>query len=373
MTGILGLAVFTLPIHATEIQPAPKMPKVIYKGHKNKHIHILKPGAKPKDLSKQVITGAELVVPAGASELLSFRFALPNASPAEGAFGGWTAFSPDKEDDFSTTPAADNAKPVVHSDTEKRQKVSLLPGAYTAYFSMPLADSAPGESVAPLVWTQPVRVKRGKMDEFRVEIPTFSADRIAHIHLKKAGPMTPFNQLTLEPVSPDRLTSRWEYLMGDAGWPSDEFPATLLTGKYRLILNASNGGAFSTLRYEYADPITVTEGMTLPFQRPLFHTLKAQITDRKGAPLPGVPLTLHGPGETFMFLDSRSGSINVRVPEGRYTIKATLFDKNRDREVTLEKDLDLSHDQERVWKTPVTAIDFGFGQPSAPPEIRPSP
>ncbi|MBW3623928.1 MAG: hypothetical protein KY468_11025, partial [Armatimonadetes bacterium] len=251
---------------------------------------------------------------------------------------------------------------------EFRQTVPLFPGSYQVRFSDPVPANPLEEMSGTLHWLEPVRLRKEQLAELKVTIPAIPKEAISHVRLKKAGPMAPFTSLTMEPVSgTDRsgvMTSRWDYFSVEQLWP-DEVKVNLLPGSYRMILSAPAGPGYSSLKYEVPEPATLGSGtVEVPIQRPTFHTLKAGLTDRKGTPLRGTPLLLYGSGQTTVVLDSGPGNIEVRIPEGRYTVRALIFDDKGSREVTLERNLDLSKDQERAWKAPTTAIDFGFPQPA---------
>ncbi len=359
------------PVGATRATRAPKAPPTVHKGRLPGSVRILRSNETPRPAPDPMKTGIRLLVPKGVVTKLSLRLSQADNSPTEGAFGQWLMFEPDGDPEEPPTPKAETTPltvgtegeppPAVSLDeTSARETVPLRPGSYRIFFSLPLGDPPPGESVAPLVWSVPVKVRKEQVREVNVAIPTVTADQVARVTLLKAGPMTPFNQMAFEPIeSGGAVTTRWEAFAPETGWP-ETTTATLLAGTYRVTMGASAQGRFSILTYTLPQPVKLSGVMEFPFQRPQFHTLNLFVRDRKGAPLPGASLTLHGDSGTFMFLESAMEPISVRVPEGRYTVRCMLFDREKQREVTLESGLDMSRDQERTWNAPTTALDFGL-------------
>jgi hypothetical protein len=136
------------------------------------------------------------------------------------------------------------------------------------------------------------------------------------------------------------------------------------------VLAASSFGAFSVVRYELPEPITLTASGEVPIKLPTFFKLSAEITDRKGKPLMGLPLIFQGAGQTMVMADTQNGTVSVRLPAGSYKVKAMVWDDRAgQKEVTLERDLNMTLDQQKKWKAPVTTIDYGI---SAPPKPLPS-
>jgi hypothetical protein len=318
-------------------------------------------------------TGVDLAMPHVEGDAPLFRVTTPDGDPAEGAFGQWSPFTPDEADpstaDAGTTaghpPSVTPTKTPFTVDPNLHQTVSLLPGTYEIHFSLPVPADPLQELNGTFTWSQSLRVSKEKLTPVNVTMPALPQGGIAHVRIKKAGPMTPFNQLTLEPVDTKGggPVSRWDYLPVEAVWP-DDVRATLFPGRYRMILTAPGGDAYSSLRYEFPAPVTLGGAAEIPVQRPVFHTLKARFTDRKGNPLIGAPVMLHGTGDTSVVTDSGRGEISVRVPADTYTVRVLVFDDKGSREVTLDRKLDLSTDQERSWKAPVNTIDFGFTSPA---------
>lgn len=312
--------------------------------------------------------GVVLILPQEAAEKPSFRVLKTDGQSAEGAFGQWSPYlASDPEELRLVTQATSPTQSLL--STDQHQIVPLLPGSYRVFFSLPVPANPLEEFSGTMVWSVPVKVKKETLTDVPILIPAVPPEGVAHVRIKKAGPMTPFSVLSLEPV-PSKggappLESRWEYIPLEPIWP-DEVRVALLPGRYRMILSAPGGGAYSSLRYEFPEPITVAGTGEIPIQRPKFMSLKATLVDRNGTPLMGTPLMLHGTGDTVIVTDSLQGSIDIRLPVDRYTVRALVFDDRGSREVTLDRKLDLSTDQSRSWKAPTTAIDFGFALPQNP-------
>jgi hypothetical protein len=346
-----------------------------------KRVHILKPGQKPEQAKPSPFTGIELVMPAGLENPPIFRIARPDDSVPEGADGNWSQFEPGDEMAPSVEPPAADAKseadPSIAPNTQdptptdrKTQRISFPPGSYVVHFSLPVPVENITDFAVPILWSQPVSIHKGRASRIEVEVPSVPPSALAHVTFKPDPSLYPFNAFSLDlvstPLKGNRLAAHWDYFIPPSGWP-EGVPVTLIPGRYRVVLAASSFGAFSVLRYEAPEPITITATGEIPLKAPSFSRLDAEITDRKGKPLIGLPLIFQGPGQTMVMADTRGGAVSVRLPVGHYRVKAMVWDdREGQKEVTLERNLNMASDQKKKWEAPTTAIDFGFSKLQKP-------
>jgi hypothetical protein len=310
-------------------------------------------------------TGVILSMPADAAAYPSYLVSLPNGDDPPGVIkSSWSEFAPDEGNGDPKTATLVTAP----SAAEKTKRISLSPGKYKVTFSMSPPTDAENllDYSVPVVWSETARVKKNKGCVIHVRLPDLSPDKIAHVNLVPKGTTEPFNSFSLVSASSDRnagdLISRWDFFAPATGWP-ESIPLSLLKGRYRLTLSATALGAFSSIRYELPEPLNVVSSGEISFSFPKFYRLSATFIDRKGQSLIGVPLMIHGEGETMAFADTGGGHVDILLPEGRYKIKALVLDKHGDqKEATLEDGLEIKGDLARTWKAPTTTIDFGFGR-----------
>jgi hypothetical protein len=371
--ALCGIASFCF---AVKVTPPPKH-KPERRGMAARRVHILKPGQKPDSAKPSPFTGIELLMPAGLETIPIYRIARPDDSVPAGLDGNWSSFEPVETNpgtDLGNTDATQDFKndtaPNASASTEKTQRISLPPGPYVIQFSLPVATENLMDFAVPILWSQSVGVRKGRSSRVKVDIPAVPADSLAHVAFKPEGTLYPFNAFSIDllssPMKGNGLRAHWDYFTPVSGWPT-EIPVTLVPGRYHVVLAASSFGAFSSLRYELPDPITITSSGEVPIKTPLFFQLNAEITDRKGKPVMGIPLIFQGAGQTMVMVDTRNGTVNVRLPVGNYKVKAMVWDDRAgQKDVVLDRSLNMASDQARKWKAPTTMIDFGFSAPPKP-------
>jgi hypothetical protein len=388
ISGGLLLSLSTLA-YGVKVKSAKKRPPSVIGQAAKKRVKYL-PKIKPLGAQQALPFSGIVLEMEKADRYPAYRISLPNNSVPAGVTDSWMEFIPDElksngsDGDSSQSGVtndndADHASGDAESGKEKdaddsatslkrHQRVPLPPGSYDIHFSSPIPTTTLVDYSIPLMWTVSAKVKKGKATTVSVNPPNITPDRIAHVDFIPSGSHEPFNSFSIELTSTDhkdeKLTGRWDYIAPNEGWALS-IPLTLIKGEYRVTLAASSFGAFDTLRYEFPDPLKVESSGQLILPFPKFHRLQADISDRKGVPLLGIPLIFKGKGNTTAMADTRGGRISMMLPEGDYEVKALVFnDKGDQVEKTLEDKLDMSEDRTKSWKAPMTAIDFGIRRTS---------